>query len=1043
MNANAHTHRATLMAAVSLIAILPTAAVAQQSSITQGTNANPPASQAASPSQSAADAAGEAANPSTPGGATAAPGDDIVVTGIRAAQQRSVNIKRNAASVVDAISAEDIGKLPDVTISDSLQRIPGVQIRRDAGEGSTVNIRGLPQVTTLLNGEEFLGANSITSVQPNFNDIPSQLFSGADVIKSSTADLLDAGITGTVNLRTRRPFDLKNGFTAAATIEGDYGNRVKKYDPNANALIGWHNDRFGVLVSGAYSDVRLANLHNGIQEGYGATLHNEGTSDVTSNGGFSPAHRPHGTAVTGGIDVNGDGDANDAFIVPQGFTAWDRVNERKRLGVNGSLQWKITDALTLTGDGFFTHQNEYDRTAGVQMQDVNWQAAEFVPGQSRDTGTIVNTYHLNTTQVYNYDLGNFDSYSQLDRYRSKSQNYNAELKWDNGGPFKATLRGLYGKAFQDYDQSYLQFSLSNGQQWQPGGIGHYPASLGGNRVFNSGGYTVDTLAGSSSLPAVIDFTGSQPAFTLPSQLVSELGTISDYALKTISSEGNYRRKGNIKLVRADGSYEANSQLTFEFGGRYSERKVSHFAFDRAAPLYGGNGASNPNGCLVKWKAFDVPLSDASCSAGDAAGFYTAGLTRKADDPSLNGQVKQFSVPGQGIPNLYVLDPHAMDNVVAFQNSFYPGNVEVQNPGSSYRVGVKQASGYFQMNFNGDLFGIPFIGNGGVKVINTKLDITQFVTGSPQPYGLANLPNGTVGTKRSFTDYLPSFNVAFSPTDNLKVRFAFTRTMTLLNLDQWGGGLTTFYAIDTSNAGSPVFRVTGGNSSGNPQLDPWRATNFDTSVEWYFGRASLLSVGAFYINVDSFIQSGSVVRTDLPDNDGVVRNRSVTISTPVQGAGGTLKGIEAQAKLSLKDFSFVPDLLSGFGVDLNFTLSPSHTSQHDLAGRVIPFQDNSKYQTNAAIFYESHGLSARIAWNYRSKRAAQSDFGGISGLEMYQAPTNYVDANVSYDINPHLTVYAQGSNLTGEYEKYYLTWKDEKAYNNLYERRFAAGVRVKF
>jgi len=1012
--------RAGLMAAASLMAMLPAAALAQ---------ATPPSADPAAATTPAADPnAGE---------------QEVVVTGIRAAQQRAVNIKRNAASVVDAISAEDIGKLPDVTISDSLQRIPGVQIRRDAGEGSTINIRGLPQVTTLMNGEEFLGANSITNVQPNFNDIPSQLFSGADVIKSSTANLLDAGITGTVNLRTRRPFDLKSGVTVAATAEGDYGDRTKKYDPNFNGLISWHNDTFGALVSAAYSDVRLANLHNGIQESYGATLHNEGTADATSSGGFSPAIRPHGQAVAGGIDVNGDGDANDAFIVPQGFTAWDKINERKRLGINGSFQWKINDALTLTADGFFTRQNEYDRTAGLQMQDVNWQAAEFVPGQSRDTRAVVNGYHVNTTQVYDYDLGNFDSYAQLDHYKSQSQNYNAELKWDNGGRFKATLRGIYGKAYQDYDQSYTQFSLSNGTQWEPGGVGHYPAALGGNRVFNANGYTVDTIAGANSLPVVVNYTGSQPTFTLPGQLTSELGNIDDYALKTISSEGNYRRKGDLKLVRADGSYEVNDALTLEFGGRYSDRSVTNDAFDRAAPLYGANGATNGTGCLVKWKAFDVPVNDSTCSAGDAAGFYTAGLTRKASDASFNGQVKQFTLPGQGIPALYVLDPKAMDNVLAFQNSFYPGNVEVANPGSSYAVGVKQASGYVQMDMKGDLFGIPVNANAGVKVINTRLDITQFVTGSPQPYGLANLPNGTVETRRSFTDILPSFNAAFDLTSNLKFRVAFSRTMTLLNLDQWGGGLTPNYAIDTSNPGAPVFRVTGGSSSGNPALDPWRATNFDGSLEYYFGRASLLSIGAFYINVDSFIQSGSIVRNDLPDNDGVVRNRTVSISTPVQGAGGILKGIEAEAKLSLKDLAFVPDWLGGFGVDLNGTLSPSHTDQNDLAGRTIPFQDNSKFQTNAALFYEAHGLSARVAWNYRSKRAAQSDFGGITGLELYQAPTNYVDANVSYDVTPYLTVYVQGSNLTGEYEKYYLTWKDEKAYNNLYERRYAAGVRVKF
>ncbi len=184
--------------------------------------------------------------PATPADAAAAPsqtddaGDDIVVTGIRASQARSIEVKRNADSVVDAISAQDIGKLPDVTISDSLQRIPGVQIRRDAGEGAAVNIRGLPQVTTLLNGEQFLGANSVTTVQPNFTDIPSQLFSGATVFKSPTASLQQAGLSGTVDLLTRRPFDLKRGLTFSAAGEGQYvesaeaataiSSRVSKYD---------------------------------------------------------------------------------------------------------------------------------------------------------------------------------------------------------------------------------------------------------------------------------------------------------------------------------------------------------------------------------------------------------------------------------------------------------------------------------------------------------------------------------------------------------------------------------------------------------------------------------------------------------------------------------------------------------------------------------------------------------------------------------------------------------------------------------------------
>lgn len=1053
-----------LMIAVSVVALIQGgSAFAQQTSTTQGVLQNAPTDQAASPAAVAADQAGEARNPTPPASETAANEGDIVVTGIRGAQQRAVNLKRDAISVTDSISAEDIGKLPDVTISDSLQRIPGVQIRRDAGEGAAINIRGLPQVTTLLNGEAYLGAQSITTVQPNFNDIPSQLFSGADVIKSSTADLLNAGITGTVNLRTRRPLDLKRGLTFAATAEGSYGDKTKKVTPNFNGLVAYHGERFGFLLSGAYSNLRLSNSHNGIQEGYGAALHNEQfntvanpTGDVDTSGGFSPANRPHGTIIGTGRDVNGNGSVDDIFIVPQGFTAWDKVNQRERIGVNASAQWEISDALTLNADGFFTRQNENDRTAGIQMQNVNWQAGEFVPGQSRNTGTVITrtangvsrNYNLNTTQVYNYDLGNFDSYSQNDRYVSQSQNYNLELKYDNGGKLKASLRGIYGKAFQNYDQSYLQFSLSNGTQWQAGGIGHYPASLGGDRAFNPNGYAVNTVAGAASLPAQVNFTGNNPTFTLPTQLTALLGDINNYALKTTSSEGNYRRKGDLKLIRGDVSYEASDAITFEAGARYSERSTDNFAFDRAAPVYAGQ-ASQAGGCLVKWKAFDVPVGDSTCHAGTGvygtASFqpYTAGLVRKANDAIFNGQVKPYTLPGQGIPPVYVLDPKVMDKALAFQNGFYPGNVEVQNPGQSYSVGVKQISGYAQMNLKGEVFGIPVSGNAGLKIINTRLDITQFVTGSPQPYGLANLSNGTVNTKREFTDYLPAFNLAFDFAQNLKLRLAFSKTMTLLDLQQWGGGLNPGYAIDTSNPGSPVFRVTGGNSDGNPQLDPWRATNVEGSLEYYIGRGSLISVGAFYIAVDSFIQSGNVFRSDLPDNDGVVRNRTVSISTPVQGSGGTLKGVEAGAKLSFNDFEFMPTFLSNFGIDGNITYSPSNSGQKDLAGDTIPFQDNSKIQTNLAAFYQDSHLQARVAWNYRSKRAVQQDFGGIKGLELYQQPTNYIDASISYDVTPNFTLYAQGSNLTGEYEKYYLTFQDEHAYNNIYERRFMSGVRVKF
>lgn len=993
--------------------------------------------------------------------------DDIVVTGIRASQARAIEVKRNADSIVDAISAQDIGKLPDVTIADSLQRIPGVQIRREAGEGASINIRGLPQVNTLLNGEQFLGANSVTTVQPNFNDIPSQLFSGATVFKSPTASLQQAGLSGTVDLLTRRPFDLKSGLTMAAAAEAQYGDRTEKWNPSVNGLVSYNAGRLGILVSAAYSDLDLSNSYRGLQD-YGVALRNEfGRDAVITNGALSPPvpgdfsvgnngvnrgtpiRNASGTLL--GYDLNGDGDANDTFVTPQSHTAWNRITSRERFGANASLQFQINDALKLTADGFYTKQTQYDRTAGFQFQNVDWQSSPFVPTNSRDTGAQIQqtvdlgggrtesrNFNLNTVQTYQYDLPNFDSYSENVRVRSKSQNYNLQLDWDGGDSFKATVRGIYGKASRKSDSSYVQFNLTDGYQWAYQGVGNYPASVGGDRRFNPTGYRV------YSLPATVDYSSGAPVFTFPQEFLTQAQDISRYGLKTISSENNVYQDGDLWAVRGDAEWKPSERVGVKVGARYGERTVEQFTFERASPFYAGNtdNPANPSaGCLVKWKAFDVNLNNPSCSVLDASGAaYTAGLTRQANDPSFNGRVKLFNLPAAGAPPLYVFDPKAADDAEALQNEFYPGSVNNVNPADSFSVDLQQISGYVQVDGEGELLGMPVRANGGIRIVNTKFTARQNIVGDPQPYGLSGIDAGDVVTKRDFTDFLPAFNVALDLTEKLRFRAAYARTMTLLDLLQWGGGLNIGYAIDTTT-NPPIFGALTAQSRGNPQLDPWRSDNVEGSLEFYTGRSSLVAVGAYHLSIDSFIENATIVRNDIPDNDGVVR-RPVPVSTNVQGQGGTLKGIEASARQSLADYG-VSGFFGGFGIDANYTLSLGDAGRVDLAGRDQPFGDNSKHQVNAALWYEQYGLQARVAYNYRSKRLVSSDYGGITGLAQYQRPTNYLDASISYDLLDNITLYGQASNLTAETERYYLTFKDQVAWENIYERRFIVGVRARF
>jgi TonB-dependent receptor len=261
-------------------------------------------------------------------------------------------------------------------------------------------------------------------------------------------------------------------------------------------------------------------------------------------------------------------------------------------------------------------------------------------------------------------------------------------------------------------------------------------------------------------------------------------------------------------------------------------------------------------------------------------------------------------------------------------------------------------------------------------------------------------------------------------------------MELLNLDQWGGGLSLNYGIDTSTPGSTLFRVLGGNSTGNPNLDPWRSSNYDASLEYYAGRSTLVNLAVFYIDVASFINNGGVQRCDLPDQDGTVRGRCVSVNGPIQGAGAILRG----AELGIKEaFDFLPGFWRDFGLEANFTYSPSNTGT-DLAGHKIPFQENSAEQANVILWYQNNRFQVRLAGNYRSKRAVSQNFGGVSGLEEYQASTFYLDASATYALTRHFEAYVQAANLTNERERYYLVWPSQVADTTQFETRVAIGLR---
>ena len=1008
---------------------------------------------------------------------------ELIVSGIRESQIRSIELKRLAPSIQDSISAENIGQLPDVTITDALQRITGVQINRDAGVGTSVDVRGLPQVGTMLNGEVFITPDQIDSQQPDFTTLPATLFNQVDVIKSATASQTSSGISGALDLHTYRPWDLPHGFTYAYNADAERGSTSRKTGPEASGLISFNDDgRWGLMVHGDLSDTTRfgtagaansgANASESLDQ-YGVIFHGENGYSAAAYNGFLGAWNgaPIPSAIRqnpdGSVDVNGDGKSNGVFMGSQDIGIYDSTIQRKRQAANASFQADLGNGLKLTSDYFYAHQDQWERTVGIQFNSTNWQGATYVPLQSRNTGsTALSQYNtpppdpnwtgsnIYTTQVYEKWPGDVESYSQVNRWQSTAQNLNLQLDFDNGGAFKASVRGIRETARQDYIETDINISDSDGCLWAdtnsslPCGTFNYPTQLGGPRVFNANGIAQNTV------PIIADFRGRNLTIGMPASLAADFANPNAWTMKTLESGEDYNRDTALTALRFDGHYLFNDAFHLNFGVRNSIRSGSNYGYTLVTPVYGGIGATNPDGtpnaigCLVRYVGSDVILGGNAtsmtpntwCTAGNALGAFRAGelssqQVSKSPAPLANNFQKYTNLLGSGI-TFWAVNPHALDDPLAYWKSLYPNTTTQASPETSWAVWQKELSTYLQADFSGDLGSMRYSGNVGARLIHTDLNITQYLTGLPGPNITEPAVAGTQGTQRSYNDVLPAINFALNMTSQFTMRLSYSKNMMPLNLSQWGGGLQLNYSLQETKTG-PIYQVATGSSNGNPTLDPWRSTNYGASFEYYINPVSMVNLELFRINVQSFIKTGSVTDCSYPDADGVYRHHCIAITEPMQGSGNSIQGAEFDYR---QGFTFLPGFLSYTGMEFNFTYAPSNTGERDLAGNKIPFQDNSTESGNFILWYQDKHFQARVAYNYRSKRAFQDSVGGIAGLEEYEAPQQYVDASLAYKFNKYVEVYLDGTNLTNEYQRFYLVWPDQFGHANFAERMFTFGVR---
>lgn len=965
----------------------------------------------------------------------------IQVRGIRGSQIRSINTKRFASSVVDSISAEDIGKLPDATIADSLQRVSGVQITRSAGEGARLNVRGMPQVNTTLNGEQFLAAGSITTVQPDFADIPSTMVSGMDVIKSNTASVLSGGISGTVNLKTIRGFNLDEGTTFAGLAELTQGSLGDDTDGKVSMFAGINKGAMAATVNVAYQTSNLADYTLGSA---GDGWFRGASEDGAGGGRF--AQSPD--------DISGDGDFNDGFQSFQGHQVANKFTERERLGVNASFQAELSDSLILTADVFYTQMEEYQRSAAFIASNAwqgNWgwfNPTETVARPDVHDGDGGDFY---TVQAADLQARRTMSHSETIYSDKEALNTNLQLEFDNGGDLRGSVRYVHGKATNDQFGGYADNYINDGSQVgatykgpggnvisavNPWGYAGSPALDGNNQpVLDGDGNSVY-----SQIPIGIRYAGDNQHWSLPTIDGEVFGSNRGrYAATSINNDGN-ETEATLDVFRADGNYtfDLADIVSVDFGIRSSEREVERFNWNGLAEFTNANG----DDFAARWK-------DTASGAPVTGETYVPPIS--FDDPRIADDIIEVSDFGgaTGLGTLYFLDPRALDDAQGFNTNLYGSNIEAMNPDNTFVVNEETISVYAQLNLDGEL-GLPYKANIGFRYIETDLEITQheIVSGTTAVFdgktyllgpGAENLDGGVTTATNEYSDFLPSANISFELSADQILRFSYNETLSSHDANNLGRGLSVTRLIQPDGS----FQAQTASANGNPDLKPWRSTNVDASYEWYFSDTGLLSVGVFQMDIESFIENGTVIRSDITDSDGKITNTSVPTNTILNGAGGKIEGIEFSYQQA---FDFLPEAINGLGMMFNYTYAPSDSANTDWYGNELPINDNSEKQANTVIYWEKDGLSVRLAHNYRSESLVGVASIWDDGAQVsrpfahYNEATSYVDMSISYDIDENISIYAQGTNLTEESQARYLQWEDNREKQFINEARYTVGVR---
>ena len=905
--------------------------------------------------------------------------DEVVVTGIRAGLRNALEFKKDAPQIVDAISAEDIGDFPDKNLSEALQRVTGVQISRQDGEGRSVSVRGAEPnlIRVEVNGTAALPLTVAAGDRAvDFRDLPVEFVSRIEVVKTPTADMTEGGIS-TVRIVTRRPFDSAEPYLAGSA-QGVYSDLAEATDPKL-ALIGsrqFFDGKFGGLIALQWEKRHL----------------NDATANTTGWNRFAPIPAPPAppppppgcaAATTRGAtrnDFNNDGVCEWYPQIPRYI---NNRRETDRKAVSTVLEFRPTDNFKAFWDVTYARGHEEVNNSLLQL--------------NADGGLFD---YANTT------IGDDNTPSHIE---FTGNGVNGTL------PLDLSYRNILGSLTRE------QYTTVLGAEWKVGDFTlDARADKAEGKVHNDEINSTAQVFGLSR--AIVDYTGSRGAPDI--QFPAGFDLTSGTGVNRLDSVYNPRDNNTDEIsggFNVQWHSESIDWLTIKVGAQQHNYKTDQVLRQKTVRL----SCRTPAADLTS--AGNVVVAQTSCaniegiindtartnpleyySTGDL-GF--SGGVKYWNDNTYNTIDAALALAGSINPLAGTLDP-TVDNTNAGTNGTFISYLD------NWSVEEKTLGYYTQIGFRFDELPMPISGNIGVRRVDTDTSSTGYqriANGATVTFPIGRIDGG-------YAETLPSMNlkVGLIP-DVLVARLAAGKVLAR----PAPGQLAIRRSLDI---------VGHSGSRGNPSLLPFLATNYDLGLEWYFSDPSYASLAAFRKVISRFvlIQTAS----ELIDTDPV----PYAVSRPVNNSDEvTIDGAEAGVQYA---FDKLPGFWKGFGVLANYTYQKDKgfTQRSTIDDSALTFPGLSRNSYNASLYYENERFSARASYNWRSKWLIVAS--GRGNLPEFNQEYGQLDASFGFNINENVSLFLEGINLTDE-ELVQENAPARPIQFETFGKRFFLGVRGKF